>query len=299
MNWLFTKRSTLKGTVESDIASIDQFEVIYSELPEFRRNGHAWLFLRHLKPQHTLVLWTSVRHNRRSHWLRNFEKVKAIAETVRKSKADLILHSPTDPIYLDWAKELKVKCIQTWLAFPFARRFEWRSRAYPIPTGMRWSFTVKGRKFESFLKELDSAGIMVFGLNDDIDSMLSKLAAASILRQIPIMVRDDDNPFWRAVTFGGKDCSIYASAPIAFDEDSMSLLLEAGKRSWRRFWKTWINTWLTWTAKMQEFWHEQYVREKFKEVFGRELFFLDWAAMHHFYLFDTDQVKSHSTQVQF
>ena len=288
MNWLFTKRSVLMGNVQKDLDSLEKFDVIYTELSELLSgNGLSWLFVQNLKPHHTLVLWINVQRDIRSHWLANFGMANIVNEKVRLRRANLILHTPTDPIYLDWAQEFKVKCVQTWLAFPFARRLEWRSRTHPEATGTHWSFNLRRREFELLMRELDSTGIIIFGLNDNSDCMLSKLAAAAILRHIPAMIKDDSSTFWRTVTLGGKDCSIYASAPIAFDESSLSLLLCVGRSNWTRFRKTWIKPWISWVTKMQEFWHEQEVSEKFKEVFGRDLF-LDWAALHHFYLFDAD-----------
>jgi hypothetical protein len=212
MNWLYTKRSILQGTVQQDIQSLDRFDVIYVELAELlHSNAKSWLFVQRMTSQHKLVLWANVQQDSRSHWLAHFAMASTVADTVRRKKASLILHTPTDPIYLDWASKLGAKCIQTWLAFPFARQFEKVKRA-PAVAGKQWRLTANGSAFDELLKEVANSGIMVFGQNDDADARLSKLAAASSLKHIPIMLKDEST-FWRTVTLGGKDCSIYASVP--------------------------------------------------------------------------------------
>jgi hypothetical protein len=284
MNWLYTKRSILQGTVQQDIQSLDRFDVIYVELAELlRSNSRSWLFLQRMTHHHRLVLWANVQQDSRSHWLAYFAMASTVAGIVRRKKASLILHAPTDPIYLDWASELGAKCIQTWLAFPFARQFEKVKRA-PAIAGRQWSLTANGSAFDGLLKETANSGIMVFGQNDDADAKLSKLAAASSLRHIPIMLKDEST-FWRTVTLGGKDCSIYASVPLALDEDAMTLLTNAAMRSWQRFRRTWLQPWTSWTEKMREFWDERILRERFADEV--ELILPDdLTPIHHFYLLD-------------
>jgi hypothetical protein len=204
-----------------------------------------------------------------------------VADIVRRKKASLILHTPTDPIYLDWASELGAKCIQTWLAFPFAGRFE-KVRRAPAIAGKQWRLTANGSAFDELLKETANSGIMVFGQNDDADARLSKLAAAGSLKHIPIMLKDESS-FWRTVTLGGKDCSIYASVPIALDEDAMTLLTNAAMRNWRKFRRTWLQAWTSWAEKMREFWDERILQERFKDEVGLVLP-QNLTPIHHFYL---------------
>jgi hypothetical protein len=64
---------------------------------------------------------------------------------------------------------------------------------------------------------------------------------------------------------GGKDCSIYASIPLALDEDAMTLLINAAKSNWRKFRRAWLQAWLSWTEKMREFWNERILRERFRD----------------------------------
>jgi hypothetical protein len=267
MNWLYTKRSILQGTVQQDIQSLDRFDVIYVELAELlHSNAKSWLFVQRMTSQHKLVLWVNVQQDLRSHWLAYFAMASTVSDIVRRKKASLILHAPTDPIYLDWASKLGAKCIQTWLAFPFARQFE-KVRRAPAVAEKQWRLTANGSAFDELLKEVANSGIMVFGQNDDADARLSKLAAASSLKHIPIMLKDESS-FWRTVTLGGNDCSIYASVPIALDEDAMTLLTNAAMRNWRKFRRTWLQAWTSWTEKMREFWDEQILRERFKDEVG-------------------------------
>jgi hypothetical protein len=61
MNWLYTKRSILQGTVQQDIQSLDRFDVIYVELAELlHSNAKSWLFVQRMTSQHKLVLWVNV-----------------------------------------------------------------------------------------------------------------------------------------------------------------------------------------------------------------------------------------------
>jgi hypothetical protein len=284
MNWLYTKRSILQGTVQQDIQSLDRFDVIYAELAELlHSNAKSWLFVQRMTSQHELVLWVNVQLDSRSHWLAHFAMASTVADIVRHKKASLILHTPTDPIYLDWASELGAKCIQTWLAFPFARQFAKVKRA-PAAAGKQWRLTANGSAFEELLKETANSGIMVFGQNDDADARLSKLAAAISFRHIPIMLKDEST-FWRTVTLGRKDCSIYASVPLALDEDAMTLLTNAAMRSWQKFRRTWLQAWTSWTEKMREFWDERILRERFADEVGLILPD-DLTPIHHFYLLD-------------
>ena len=284
MNWLYTKRSILQGTVQQDIESLDRFDVIYVELAELlRSNVKSWLFLQRMTNHHKLVLWANVQQDSSSHWLAYFAMASTVADIVRRKKASLILHTPTDPIYLDWARKLGAKCIQTWIAFPFARQFG-KVRRAPAIAGKQWRLTANGSAFDELLKEAANSGIMVFGRNDDADARLSKLAAASSLKHIPIMLRDEST-FWRTVTLGRKDCSIYASVPIALDEDAMTLLTNIAVKSWRKFRRTWLQAWSSWAEKMREFWDEQILRERFADEV--ELILPDdLTPIHHFYLLD-------------
>jgi hypothetical protein len=282
MNWLYTKRSILQGTIQQDIQSLDRFDVIYAELAELlHSNAKSWLFVQRMTSQHKLVLWVNVQLDSRSHWLAHFAMASTVADIVRRKKASLILHTPTDPIYLDWASELGAKCIQTWLAFPFARQFAKVKRA-PAAAGKQWRLTANGSAFEELLKETANSGIMVFGQNDDADARLSKLAAAISFRHISIMLKDEST-FWRTVTLGGKDCSIYASVPIASDEDAMTLLANTAVKSWRKFRRTWLQAWTSWAEKMREFWDERILRERFKDKVELTLP-QDLTPIHHFYL---------------
>jgi hypothetical protein len=282
MNWLYTKRSILQGTVQQDIQSLDRFDVIYVELAELlHSNAKSWLFVQRMTSQHKLVLWVNVQQDLRSHWLAYFAMASTVSDIVRRKKASLILHAPTDQTYLDWASKLGAKCIQTWLAFPFARQFEKVKRA-PAIAGKQWRLTANGSAFDELLKEVANSGIMVFGQNDDADARLSKLAAAGSLKHIPIMLKDESS-FWRTVTLGGKDCSIYASVPIALDEDAMTLLTNAAMRNWRKFRRTWLPAWTSWTEKMREFWDEQILRERFKDEVGLILP-QNLTPIHHFCL---------------
>jgi hypothetical protein len=53
MNWLYTKRSILQGTVQQDIQSLDRFNVIYVELAELlHSNSKSWLFVQRMTSQH-------------------------------------------------------------------------------------------------------------------------------------------------------------------------------------------------------------------------------------------------------
>jgi hypothetical protein len=282
MNWLYTKRSILQGTVQQDIQSLDRFDVIYVELAELlQSNSRSWLFVRRMTSHHRLVLWANVQQDSRSHWLAYFAMASTVADIVRRKKASLILHAPTDPIYLDWARKLGAKCIQTWLAFPFARQFEKVKRA-PAIAGKQWRLNANGSAFDKLLKEAANSGIMVFGQNDDADAMLSKLAAAGSLKHIPIMLKDESS-FWRTVTLGGKDYSIYASVPLALDEDAMTLLTNTAVKSWRKFRRTWLQAWSSWAEKMREFWDERILRERFADEV--ELILPDdLTPIHHFYL---------------
>jgi len=228
-----------------------------------------------------LVLLVNGQRVSRSHWLAHFAMASTVADIVRRKKASLILHTPTDPIYLDWASELGAKCIQTWLAFPFAGRFE-KVRRAPAIAGKQWSLTANGSAFDELLKETANSGIMVFGQNDDADARLSKLAAAISFKHIPIMLKDEST-FWKTVTLGGKDCSIYASVPLALDEDAMTLLTNAAMRSWRKFRRTWLQAWTSWAEKMREFWDERILRERFKDEVELTLP-QDLTPIHHFYL---------------
>jgi hypothetical protein len=282
MNWLYTKRSILQGTIQQDIQSLDKFDVIYAELAELlHSNAKSWLFVQRMTNQHKLVLWVNVQRVSRSHWLAHFAMASTVADIVRRKKASLILHTPTDPIYLDWASELGAKCIQTWLAFPFAGRFE-KVRRAPAIAGKQWRLTANGSAFDELLKETANSGIMVFGQNDDADARLSKLAAAISFKHIPIMLKDEST-FWQTVTLGGKDCSIYASVPLALDEDAMTLLTNAAMRSWRKFRRTWLQAWTSWAEKMREFWDERILRERFKDEVELTLP-QDLTPIHHFYL---------------
>jgi hypothetical protein len=234
MNWLYTKRSILQGTIQQDIQSLDTFDVIYVELAELlQSNSRSWLFVQKMTSHHRLVLWANVQLDSRSHWLAHFAMASTVADIVRRKKASLILHAPTDPIYLDWASELGAKCIQTWLAFPFAKPFQ-KVRRAPATAGKQWKLTANGSAFDELLKEVANSGIMVFGQNDDADARLSKLAAASSLKHIPIMLKDEST-FWRTVTLGRKDCSIYASVPLALDPDAITLLTNTAVKNWRKF----------------------------------------------------------------
>jgi hypothetical protein len=274
----------LQGTVQQDIQSLDRFDVIYVELAELlHSNAKSWLFVQRMTSQHKLVLWVNVQQDSRSHWLAYLAMASTVADTVRRKKASLILHTPTDPIYLDWASKLGAKCIQTWLAFPFARQFEKVKRA-PAVAGKQWRLTANGSAFDGLLKETANSGIMVFGQNDDADAMLSKLAAAGSLKHIPIMLKDEGT-FWRTVTLGGKDCSIYASVPLVLDEDAMTLLTNAAMRSWRKFRRAWLQAWASWTEKMREFWDERILRERFKDEVGLILP-QNLTPIHHFCLLD-------------
>jgi hypothetical protein len=284
MNWLYTKRSILQGTVQQDIQSLDRFDVIYFELAELlHSNSKSWLFVQRMTSQHRLVLWANVQRDSRSNWLAHFAMASTVADIVRRRKASLILHTPTDPIYLDWSRKLVAKCIQTWLAFPFAGRFE-KVRRAPAIAGKQWRLTANGSAFEELLKETANSGIMVFGQNDDADARLSKLAAAISFRHVPIMLKDEST-FWRTVTLGRKDCSIYASVPLALDEDAMTLLTNAAMRSWRKFRRTCLQAWTSWTEKMREFWDERILRERFADEVGLILPD-DLTPIHHFYLLD-------------
>jgi hypothetical protein len=284
MNWLYTKRSILQGTVQQDIQSLDRFDVIYVELAELlQSNSKSWLFVQRMTSQHKLVLWANVQRDSRSHWLAHFAMASTVADIVGRKRASLILHTPTDPIYLDWASELGAKCIQTWLAFPFAKQFA-RAKCVPSVAGRQWSLTANGSAFDGLLKETANSGIMIFGQNDGADVRLSKLAAASSFRHIPIMLKDEST-FWRTVTLGGKDCSIYASVPLALDKDAMTLLANAATRNWRKFRRTWIQAWTSWTDKMRAFWDERILRERFADEVGLNLFD-DLTPIHHFYLLD-------------
>jgi len=282
MNWLYTKRSSLQGTIQQDIRSLDRFDVIYVELSELlQSNSRSWLFVQKMTSHHRLVLWANVQQDSRSHWLAYFAMASTVADIVRRRQASLILHAPTDTIYLDWASKLGAKCIQTWLAFPFARQFE-KVRRAPAIAGKQWRLTANGSAFEELLKETANSGIMVFCQNDDADTRLSKLAAASSLKHIPIMLKDEST-FWRTVTLGGKDCSIYASVPLALDEDAMTLLTNTAIKSWRRFRRTWLQAWTSWAEKMREFWDERILRERFADEV--ELILPDdLTPIHHFYL---------------
>jgi len=282
VNWLYTKRSILQGTAQQDIQSLDRFDVIYVELGELlESNSRSWLFVQRMTSHHRLVLWANVHQDSRPHWLAHFAMASTVADIVRRKKASLILHTPTDPIYLDWAGKLGAKCIQTWLAFPFTRQSGTVKRA-PVIAGKQWRLTANGSAFDGLLKEVANSGIMVFGQNDDADARLSKLAAASSLKHIPIMLKDEST-FWRTVTLGGKDCSIYASVPLALDEDAMTLLTNAAMRSWRKFRRTWFQAWSSWAEKMREFWDEQILRERFKDEVGLILP-QDPTPIHHFCL---------------
>ena len=282
MNWLYTKRSILQGTIQQDIQSLDTFDVIYAELAELlHSNAKSWLFLQRITSQHKLVLWVNVQRDSHSHWLAHFAMASTVADIVRRKKASLILHTPTDPIYLDWARKLGAKCVQTWLAFPFARQFEKVKRA-PTVAGKQWRLTANGSAFDELLKEVANSSIMVFGQNDDADARLSKLAAAGSLKHIPIMLKDESS-FWRTVTLGGKDCSIYASVPLALDEDAMTLLTNTAIKSWRRFRRTWLQAWTSWAEKIREFWDERILRERFKDEVGLALP-QDLTPIHHFCL---------------
>jgi hypothetical protein len=135
--------------------------------------------------QHKLVLWVNVQQGFAfalacaiSRWLR------LSADIVRRKRSSLILHAPTDPIYLDWASKLGAKCIQTWLAFPFARQFE-KVKLAPAVAGRQWRLTANGSAFDELLKEAANSGIMVFGQNDDADAMLSKLACCKFTQAHP------------------------------------------------------------------------------------------------------------------
>jgi hypothetical protein len=282
MNWLYTKRSILQGTIQQDIQSLDRFDVIYAELAELlHSNAKSWLFVQRMTSQHKLVLWVNVQLDSRSHWLAHFAMASTVADIVRRKKASLILHTPTDPIYLDWASELGAKCIQTWIAFPFARQSGTVKRA-PVIAGKQWKLTTNGSAFNELLKEVANSGIIVFGQNDDADARLSKLAAASSLKHIPIMLKDDST-FWRTVTLGGKDCSVYASVPIALDQDATTLLTNTAVKSWRKFRRTWLQAWTSWAEKMREFWDERILRERFADEVGLILPD-DLTPIHHFYL---------------
>jgi hypothetical protein len=282
VNWLYTKRSILQGTVQQDIESLDRFDVIYVELAELlRSNVKSWLFLQRMTNHHKLVLWANVQQDSNSHWLAYFAMASTVADIVRRRQASLILHTPTDPIYLDWARKLGAKCIQTWLAFPFARQFG-KVRRAPAIAGKQWRLTANGSAFDELLKEAANSGIMVFGQNDDADARLGKLAAASSLKHIPIMLKDEST-FWRTLTLGRKDYSIYASVPIALDEDAMTLLTNTAVKSWRKFRRTWLQAWSSWAEKMREFWDEQILRERFADEV--ELILPDdLTPIHHFYL---------------
>jgi hypothetical protein len=282
MNWLYTKRSILQGTVQQDIQSLDRFDVIYVELGELlQSNSRSWLFVQKMTSHHRLVLWANVQQDSRPHWLAHFAMVSTVADIVRRKKASLVLHTPTDPIYLDWASKLGAKCIQTWLAFPFARQSGTVKRALVI-AGKQWRLTANGSAFDELLKEVANSGIMVFGQNDDADARLSKLAAAISFKHIPIMLKDEST-FWLTVTLGGKDCSVYASVPIALDEDAMTLLANAAIRNWRKFRQTWLQAWTSWAEKMREFWDERILRERFKDEVGLILP-QNLTPIHHFYL---------------
>jgi len=282
MNWLYTKRSSLQGTIQQDIQSLDRFDVIYAELAELlHSNAKSWLFVQRMTSQHKLVLWVNVQLDSRSHWLAHFAMASTVADIVRRKKASLILHTPTDPIYLDWAHKLGAKCIQTWLAFPFARQFEKVKRA-PAIAGKQWRLTANGSAFDELLKEVANSGIMVFLQNDDADARLSKLAAASSLKHIPIMLKDGST-FWRTVTLGRKDCSIYASVPLALDEDAMTLLTNTAVKNWKKFRRTWLQAWTSWAEKMREFWDERILQERFKDEVGLTLP-QDLTPIHHFCL---------------
>jgi len=282
MNWLYTKRSILQGTVQQDIQSLDKFDVIYVELGELlQSNSRSRLFVQKMTSHHKLVLWANVQQDSRPHWLAHFAMASTVADIVRRKKAGLILHTPTDPIYLDWASELGAKCIQTWLAFPFARQSGTVRRA-PAIAGKQWRLTANGSAFDELLKETANSGIMVFGQNDDADARLSKLAAAISFKHIPIMLKDEST-FWRTVTLGRKDCSVYASVPIALDEDAMTLLANAAMRNWKKFRRTWLQAWASWTEKMREFWDEQILRERFKDEVGLVLP-QNLTPIHHLYL---------------
>ena len=264
--------------------ALDRFDVIYAELAELlHSNAKSWLFVQRMTNQHKLVLWVNVQRDSRSHWLAYFAMASTVADIVRRKKASLILHTPTDPIYLDWASKLGAKCIQTWLAFPFARQFQ-KVRRAPAIAEKQWRLTANGSAFDELLKEVANSGIMVFGQNDDADVRLSKLAAAISFRHIPIMLKDEST-FWRTVTLGGKDCSIYASVPLALDEDAMILLTNAAMRSWRKFRRTWLQAWTSWAEKMREFWDEHILRERFADEVGLILPD-DPTPIHHFCLLD-------------
>ena len=283
LNWLYTKRSILCGTMMQDIQAIDKFNVIYIELAELlRSNAKAWLFIQRMTGMHTLVLWASVKNDRKSDWLANFAMAKTVARAVKHRKADLILHTPTDPIYSDWAKELGVPCIQTWLAFPFARSVAPVKRSLPIIADCRWDLNANGSFFRRMLTEVANASIVPLRPSESSDIRLSKLAAASILQQIPIMLKDDST-FWRTITLGKTDCSIYASAPIAFDEDGMMLLERVSRSDWKEFKRAWIKAWSLWAERMREFWDEEILRERFKDEVGLTLP-PDLTPIHHFYL---------------
>jgi hypothetical protein len=282
MNWLYTKRSILQGTVQQDIESLDRSDVIYAELSELlRSNAKSWLLLQRMTSQHKLVLWINVQRDSHSHWLAHFAMASTVADIVRRKKASLVLHTPTDPIYLDWASKLGAKCIQTWLAFPFVRQSGTVERT-PVIAGKGWKLTASGSAFDELLKEVANSGIMVFGQNDEADARLSKLAAASSFKHIPIMLKDEST-FWRTVTLGGKDCSIYASIPIALDQDATTLLTNTAVKSWRKFRRTWLQAWTSWAEKMREFWDERILRERFADEV--ELILPDdLTPIHHFYL---------------
>ena len=282
MNWLYTKRSILQGTIQQDIQSLDRFDVIYVELGELlQSNSRSWLFVQRMTNHHRLVLWANVQQDSRPQWLAHFAMASTVADIARRKKASLILHAPTDPIYLDWASKLGAKCIQTWLAFPFARQFE-KVKHAPAVAGKQWRLTANGSAFDELLKETANSGIMVFGQNDDADARLSKLAAASSFRHIPIMLKDEST-FWRTVTLGRKDCSIYASVPLALDQDAMTLLINTAVKSWRKFRRTWLQAWSSWAEKMREFWDERILRERFADEVGLILPD-DLTPIHHFYL---------------
>jgi hypothetical protein len=66
-----------------------------------------------------------------------------------------------------------------------------RSNALLQLPGKQWRLTANGSAFDGLLKEVANSGIMVFSQNDDADARLSKLAAASSLKHIPIMLKDE------------------------------------------------------------------------------------------------------------
>jgi len=269
VDWLYTKRSILQGTVAQDIRSLDDFDVIYTELSELlKSNATSWLFIQQMTHRHTLVLWANVQQNSRQHWLANYAMTATVADIVKRKRATLILHTPTDPAYLDWAKALGVKCIQTWLAFPFLGcKSTATKRHIPAIAGRQWKLSADRSEFDKLFKEAANSGIMVFEQADDCDVRLSKVSAACVLKLIPIMLKDDST-FWRAVTFGGKDCSIYAVAPIALDNEALILLVNVAGSNWTKFRHTWLQAWRSWAEKTREFWDEEILRERFKDEVG-------------------------------